>query len=169
MMAARVLGIDPGIAVMGYGIIEDNDGNLITIKYGELSTKANRGTPERLRTLYTRVTELIDRYKPSEVAVELFVARNLRTALMVGQARGVAILAAANKGLPVYEYTPLEVKQRVSGYGRGEKRQVQEMVRMQLGLDCVPEPDDAADALAVAICHISQARFSKLVANSLRK
>jgi crossover junction endodeoxyribonuclease RuvC len=120
-----------------------------------------------LRALYEGVIVLIERHKPTEVAVELFVARNLRTALMVGQARGVALLAAANKSLPVYDYTPLQVKQRVSGYGRGEKRQVQEMVKMQLGLDCIPEPDDAADALAVAICHISEARFSRLLANSL--
>lgn len=166
-MPTRVLGLDPGIAMMGYGIIEENEGNLIAIEYGGLSTPAKQATPERLRTLYEGVTALIERHKPTEVAVELFVARNLRTALMVGQARGVALLAAANKRLPVCEYTPLQVKQRVSGYGRGDKKQVQEMVRMQLGLDCVPEPDDAADALAVAICHISEARLSHLLANSL--
>jgi crossover junction endodeoxyribonuclease RuvC len=119
-----------------------------------------------LRSLYEGVIAIIARHKPTEVAVELFVARNLRTALMVGQARGVALLAAANKGLPVYDYTPLQVKQRVSGYGRGDKRQVQEMVKIQLGLDCLPEPDDASDALAVAICHISEARLSRLLANS---
>jgi crossover junction endodeoxyribonuclease RuvC len=165
-MPIRVLGLDPGIAIMGYGVIEDNDGNLTAIEYGALTTPAKQATPQRLRSLYEGVVTIIARHKPVEVAVELFVARNLRTALMVGQARGVAILAAANKGLPVYEYTPLQVKQRVSGYGRGEKRQVQEMVRIQLGLDCLPEPDDAADALAVAICHISEARLSRLLANS---
>jgi crossover junction endodeoxyribonuclease RuvC len=165
-MPTRVLGLDPGLAVMGYGIIEDCDGELTTIEYGVLSTPASQGTPERLRTLYDGVNSLIESYQPDEVAVELFVARNLRTALIVGQARGVALLAAANKYLPVYEYTPLEVKQRVSGYGRGEKRQVQEMVRMQLGLDCIPQPDDAADALAVAICRVSEARLSHLLANS---
>jgi len=153
--------------MMGYGVIEDNDGNLTAIEYGGLSTSAKQATPERLRALYEGVIVLIERHKPTEVAVELFVARNLRTALMVGQARGVALLAAANKSLPVYDYTPLQVKQRVSGYGRGEKRQIQEMVKMQLGLYCIPEPDDAADALAVAICHISEARLSRLLANSL--
>jgi crossover junction endodeoxyribonuclease RuvC len=168
-MTTRVLGIDPGVAVMGYGIIEDRDGALSSVVYGALVTSVRKSTPERLRTLYEGVTDLIGRWKPTEVAVELFVARNLKTALMVGQARGVALLAAAHKGLPVYEYTPLEVKQRVSGYGRGEKRQVQEMVRMQLGLSCLPEPDDAADALAVAICHLSEARLSCLLARSQEK
>ena len=166
-MPIRVLGLDPGIAMMGYGVIEDNNGNLTAIEYGGLSTPAKQATSQRLRALYEGVIAIIERHNPKEVAVELFVARNLRTALMVGQARGVALLAAANKSLPVYDYTPLQVKQRVSGYGRGEKRQIQEMVRMQLGLDCIPEPDDAADALAVAICHISEARFSRLLANSL--
>jgi len=165
-MPIRVLGLDPGIAIMGYGVIEDNDGNLTAIEYGGLTTPSKQATAQRLRSLYEGMITIIARHKPAEVAVELFVARNLRTALMVGQARGVALLAAANKGLPVYEYTPLQVKQRVSGYGRGEKRQVQEMVRMQLGLDCLPQPDDAADALAVAICHISEARLSRLLANS---
>jgi crossover junction endodeoxyribonuclease RuvC len=166
-MPIRVLGLDPGIAIMGYGVIKDNDGNLTSIEYGALSTPAKQPTAQRLRSLYEGVVTIIERHNPTEVAVEVFVARNLRTALMVGQARGVALLAAANNGLPVYEYTPLQVKQRVSGYGRGEKRQIQEMVRIQLGLDCIPEPDDAADALAVAICHISEARLSRLLKNNL--
>lgn len=162
-MPTRVLGIDPGIALMGYGLIENLKNEFVTIDYGCLSTSAKLATPERLLTLYRGLTDLIERHQPSEVAVELFVARNLRTALSVGQARGVAILAAANKGLPVYEYTPLEVKKNVSGYGHGDKRQIQEMVRIQLGLDFIPQPDDAADALAVAICHISKARVSELL------
>jgi len=166
-MPIRVLGLDPGIAIMGYGVIEDNDGNLTAIEYGGLSTSAKQATSQRLRSIYEGVLTIIEQHKPTVVAVEIFVARNLRTALMVGQARGVALLAAANKELPVYEYTPLQVKQRVSGYGRGEKRQVQEMIRMQLGLDCIPEPDDAADALAVAICHLSEARLSRLLAKNL--
>ena len=165
-MPKRVLGIDPGIAAMGYGFIEEINDRLSIIDYGCLSTSAKQSTPARLRSLYHKLMELIELYKPSEAAVELFVARNLKTALTVGQARGVAILAAANKGLPVYEYTPLEVKQNVSGYGRGEKSQVQEMVRIQLGLDSIPQPDDAADALAVAICHISKIRLSELLTHS---
>lgn len=163
-MPTRVLGIDPGIALMGYGLIEDGIDRFSTIDYGCLSTSARQATPERLLVLYQGLTDLIEHHQPSEVAVELFIARNLKTALAVGQARGIAILAAAKKGLPVYEYTPLEVKQNVSGYGRGSKEQIQEMVRIQLGLDCVPQPDDAADALAVAICHISKTRISELLA-----
>jgi len=163
-MPTRVLGIDPGIALMGYGVIEDGVDRFTTIDYGCLSTSARQATPERLLILYQGLTDLIEHHQPSVVAVELFIARNLKTALAVGQARGVAILAAAKKGLPVYEYTPLEVKQNVSGYGRGGKEQIQEMVRIQLGLDCVPQPDDAADALAVAICHISKTRVSELLA-----
>ena len=165
-MPTRVLGIDPGIASMGYGLIECSGDKLTAIDYGCLSTKANEQITDRLLSLYESLFDLIVRHRPSEVAVELFVARNLRTALVVGQARGVAILAAAHKRLPVYEYTPLEVKQNISGYGRGGKRQIQEMVKLQLGLDSIPQPDDAADALAIAICHISKARFNELMTQS---
>ncbi|MEE8471272.1 MAG: crossover junction endodeoxyribonuclease RuvC [Dehalococcoidia bacterium] len=165
-MPTLVLGIDPGIASMGYGLIEDNDGELKSIEYGCLTTTAKQATTERLRTLYQGLIAIMERQQPAEVAVELFVARNLRTALTVGQARGVAILAAANKEIPVFEYGPLEVKQMVSGYGRGDKRQIQEMVRIQLGLESIPEPDHAADALATAICHINAARMSRLLASS---
>ena len=165
-MLTRVLGIDPGIALMGYGLIEDSVDGLDTIEYGCLSTPATQATPERLLSLYQGLVDVIERHRPSEVAVELFVARNLKAALSVGQARGVAILAAALKGLPVYEYTPLQVKQDVCGYGRGGKEQVQEMVRIHLGLDRIPTPDDAADALAVAICHIGRMNVSRLLAGS---
>ena len=163
-MPTRVLGIDPGIAMMGYGLVEDNNGKLEAVEYGCLSTPAKQAMPERLRTLYRGLTDIIEQHQPSEVVVELFVARNLRTALTVGQARGIAILAAANKEIPVYEYTPLEVKQRVCGYGRGDKRQIQEMVKIQLGLRSIPEPDDAADALAVAMCHLSVSHLSEMLA-----
>ncbi|MFC1848093.1 crossover junction endodeoxyribonuclease RuvC [Chloroflexota bacterium] len=165
-MTTRVLGIDPGIALMGYGLIEDGEVRFTTIDYGCISTSARQATPERLLIIFRGLVDIIERHQPSEVAVELFIARNLKTALAVGQARGVAVLAAAYRGLPVYDYTPLEVKQNVSGYGRGSKEQIQEMVRIQLGLDCVPQPDDAADALAVAICHISKTRVSRLLADS---
>lgn len=167
MRTTRILGLDPGMAMMGWGVIEVSDENLTLVEYGGLSTPARWNTPERLRLLYEGVTNIIERFEPAEVAVELFVARNMRTALMVGQARGVAILAAANKNLPVYEYTPLAVKQRVSGYGRGEKRQIQEMVKIQLGLKDIPKPDDAADALAIAICHTGEMRLSRLLKNNL--
>lgn len=163
MIPTRVLGIDPGLAMMGYGLIEENKHALVTIAFGCLSTPAELDIPDRLLALYQGITDLIERYQPSEIAIELFVARNLKTALVVGQARGVAILAAAQKRLPVYEYTPLEVKLNITGYGRGDKRQIQEMVKIQLGLDSIPQPDDAADALAVAVCHISKARLSQLL------
>ena len=162
-MLTRILGIDPGIAAMGYGIIEEKDADLVTVDYGFLSTPADQCTAERLRTLYWGLIDIIERHQPTEAAIEYFVGRNLKTALLVGQARGVAVLAAANKGLAVADYTPLEVKQHVSGYGHGGKTQVQEMVRIQLGLESVPEPDHAADALAVAICHMSRARLSRLL------
>jgi crossover junction endodeoxyribonuclease RuvC len=158
-----ILGLDPGVAIMGYGLVEDD--GLKAIDYGVFTTLSEATPAERLKALYLELIDLIERHQPSEVAIELFIARNLRTALAVGQARGVALLAAAQKGLPVYEYTPLQIKQRVSGYGRGEKRQVQEMVRIQLGLPSFPEPDDAADALAVAICHIQEARLTKLLSS----
>ncbi len=150
--------------MMGYGLVEDNNGELEAVEYGCLSTPAKQPMPERLRDLYRGLTDIIEQHRPSEVVVELFVARNLRTALTVGQARGIAILAAANKDIPVYEYTPLEVKQRVCGYGRGDKRQIQEMVKIQLGLRSIPEPDDAADALAAAICHLSVSHLSEMIA-----
>ena len=162
-MPTRVLGIDPGIAMMGYAVIDQDNDNFITIDFGCLTTSAQQTIPERLHIIYWNLLQIIERYQPSEAAVELFVARNLRAALMVGQARGVAILAAANKGMSVFEYTPLQVKQRVSGYGRGNKKQIQEMVRIILGLDSIPKPDDAADALAIAICHLNEVRLSRIL------
>lgn len=159
----RVLGIDPGIASMGYGLIDDNGGDLRAVRYGCFSTSASKGIGERLRSLHRDLVNLIEAIRPSEVAIELFIARNLKAALSVGQARGVAILAAANAGLPVYEYTPNQVKQRVAGFGHGSKMQVQEMVRLQLGLEAVPEPDHAADALAVALCHLGEVRLAAIM------
>lgn len=150
----RVLGIDPGIAIAGFGFIDKDGHKLTPVQYGAIETKA--GTPQetRLVQIYESAGALMDKYKPDSVAVEkLFFNRNVTTAFAVGQARGVIILAAAQRGLPVAEYTPLQVKQAVVGYGKAEKRQVQEMVRMFLKLSAIPKPDDVADALAVAICH----------------
>lgn len=149
-----MLGIDPGIAIVGFGFVDKEGHKLTPVQYGSIETKA--GTPQetRLIQVYESAGALMDKYKPDEVAVEkLFFNRNVTTAFAVGQARGVIILAAAQRGLPVAEYTPLQVKQAVVGYGKAEKRQVQEMVRMFLKLSAVPKPDDVADALAVAICH----------------
>lgn len=165
-MPTIVLGIDPGIASMGYGLVQEVNGELQAIDYGCLHTPAKQATAVRLRTLYWDLINIIERHQPAEVAIENFIARNLKAALSVGQARGIAILAAANKDIPVYEYTPLEVKQRVCGYGRGDKKQIQEMVRIQLNLESVPEPDDAADALGIAICRLGETRLSQLIARS---
>ncbi|MBO7745504.1 crossover junction endodeoxyribonuclease RuvC [Paenibacillus sp. MWE-103] len=154
----RVLGIDPGIAIVGFGFIDKIGSKLVPVQYGCITTEAKTPQEERLKQVYESACALMDRYKPDTVAVEkLFFNRNVTTAFSVGQARGVIILAAAQRGLPVAEYTPLQVKQAIVGYGKAEKRQVQEMVRMFLKLSAIPKPDDVADALAVAICHAHSA------------
>ncbi len=163
------LGIDPGIATTGYGIVEeDPDGRLTTLGFGVIQTDPNQTLEKRLVKLYNKIVDLIVLHRPDEGAVEkLFFERNVKTAINVGQARGVALLALADVNLSVGEYTPLEVKQAVVGYGGADKNQVQQMVKMLLGLDSVPHPDDAADALAVAICHLHSRRFKKLISNEV--
>ena len=158
------LGIDPGTAITGYGVVnEEPDGSLKVLDFGVIRTSAELPQAERLVHLYQRLKELILLHHPEMGAVEkLFFERNVRTALHVGQARGVALLAMAQSKLQIGEYTPLEVKQAVAGYGRADKNQVQQMVRTILGLETVPHPDDAADALAVAICHIHSAKIRNL-------
>jgi crossover junction endodeoxyribonuclease RuvC len=158
------LGIDPGTAITGYGVInEEPDGCLKVLDFGVIRTSAELPQAERLVHLYQRIKELILLHHPEMGAVEkLFFERNVRTALHVGQARGVALLALAQSKLQIGEYTPLEVKQAVAGYGGADKNQVQQMVRTILGLETVPHPDDAADALAVAICHIHSAKMRNL-------
>lgn len=149
-----ILGIDPGYAITGYGVIEYVDRRLKPLVCGVLRTPADMPFPERLLAISEGLNHLIDHYKPHCVAVEeLFFARNTTTAIGTAQARGVAVLAGASAGLPVFEYTPVQVKSAVAGYGKAQKQQVQEMVKRLLNLDAVPKPDDAADALAVAICH----------------
>ncbi|MCL5265228.1 MAG: crossover junction endodeoxyribonuclease RuvC [Chloroflexi bacterium] len=158
------LGIDPGTAIMGYGLVALDGDQLNLLDYGVITTPSHLPLANRLQLLYSGIGEIIERAKPTELAVEeLFFNRNVRTALAVGQARGVAILAAANRGLPVSEYTPLQVKQAVVGYGRARKEQIQQMVRVLLNLQDVPEPDDAADALALAICHLHSSRAAHLI------
>ncbi|PZD94142.1 crossover junction endodeoxyribonuclease RuvC [Paenibacillus sambharensis] len=154
----RVLGIDPGIAIVGFGFIDKIGSRLVPVQYGMVETKA--GTPQETRLLqvYESVGALMDKYKPDAVAVEkLFFNRNVTTAFTVSEARGVIILAAVQRGIAVAEYTPMQVKQAIVGYGKAEKRQVQEMVRMFLKLAAIPKPDDVADALAIAICHAHSA------------
>lgn len=158
------LGLDPGTATTGYGLVRlDPDGSLLAVKYGVITTPKNTPAAERLLILYDQLQDLLHEHKPETVAVEkLFFQRNVSTALAVGQARGVMLLASARAGLQVSEYTPNEIKQAVAGYGSAGKRQMQEMVRVLLALDDIPRPDDAADALAVAICHLHSARLLHL-------
>jgi crossover junction endodeoxyribonuclease RuvC len=160
------LGIDPGTAITGYGIVsEEQDGCLSVIDFGVIRTRAGRPQAKRLLQLYQHIKELILLHHPDMGAVEkLFFERNVRTALNVGQARGVALLAMAEQSLKIAEYTPLEVKQAVTGYGGADKNQVQQMVKTLLGLESIPHPDDAADALAVAICHIHSMKIRNLSA-----
>jgi crossover junction endodeoxyribonuclease RuvC len=162
-----VLGIDPGTAITGYGLVHEQDDGLSLVECGVITTPSSQRLPERLQTIYRDLSEVIGKWQPEEAAVEeLFFSRNVRTALSVGQARGVALLALVDAGLPIFEYKPLEIKQAVAGYGGADKQQVQEMVRMLLNLDRVPQPDDAADAVAVAVCHIHSARMAALIADA---
>jgi len=159
-----VIGIDPGTATTGYGLIrEEPDGSLVVVDYGVIQTPAEMPLPERLLNLHKDLTKLIFLHHPENGAVEkLFFQKNVRTALSVGQARGVVLLTLAQAGLPISEYTPLVIKQAVAGYGGADKFQVQNMVRALLNLPKIPQPDDAADALAIAICHIHSAKFLNL-------
>lgn len=159
-----VIGIDPGTATTGYGLVRENqDGSLSAVDYGAILTPADMPMPLRLLELYRKIREILLLHRPESGAVEkLFFQRNVSTAISVGQGRGVALLALAESGIDVLEYTPMEVKQAVTGYGGADKGQVQGMVRALLSLDEIPTPDDAADALAIAICHLHSARIRQL-------
>jgi crossover junction endodeoxyribonuclease RuvC len=149
-----IMGLDPGTAITGYGLVKFEDSKFSLVDCGCVRTSPEFPLSERLQTIYSELTGVIRLYKPEQFAVEeLFFNKNARTALAVGHARGVAMLAASNSGLPVFEYTPLQVKQAVTGFGRADKKQVQYMVKTILALPEAPAPDDVADALAVAICH----------------
>lgn len=160
-----VLGIDPGTATTGYGLVrETTQGGVAVVDFGVILTPAGMDPEKRLLLLYNRLMEILFLHRPDQSAVEkLFFQRNVTTALAVGQARGVVLLALAQQAMPVAEYTPLEVKQAVTGYGGAEKLQVQMMVKAILDLDALPKPDDAADALAVAVCHLQTYRFRALL------
>ncbi|MBP7694503.1 MAG: crossover junction endodeoxyribonuclease RuvC [Anaerolineales bacterium] len=158
-----VLGIDPGTATTGYGLLRDDVDGPALVTYGVVLTPAGAPMPERLRTIFHALTQLLLLHRPDTAAVEkLFFSRNVTTALAVGQARGVALLALAEAGVPVGEYTPKDVKLAVAGYGGADKPQVQQMVRAILNLADIPRPDDAADALAVAICHLHSMKLKAL-------
>jgi len=151
----RVLGIDPGTAATGYGVVESDGSSLHAIEFGVVRTESTAPFAERLADIYRELSEIIRRTQPDAVSIEkLFFNTNITSALSVGQARGVAALAAAHASLEVSEFGPLEVKEAVVGYGKADKSQVQEMVRVLLGLDDIPRPDDAADGLAIAICRL---------------
>lgn len=159
-----VLGVDPGLATTGYGLVRETGGGLQVVAYGVVTTSSEHVLPVRLQQLYRELSALIREHRPDEGAVEeLFFSRNVRTAMSVGQARGVALLAMADAGLPVTDYTPLTVKQAVSGFGGADKVQMQTTVKMLLRLESLPHPDDAADALAVAICHLHSDRLNQLL------
>ena len=154
----RVMGIDPGSNCTGYGIIEEINNTLKVVHWGSVKSNSHQPFPQRLKVIYDELTMVIRKFNPDEVAIEdMFFATNVKSALKLGQTRGIAVLSAVNEGKPVAEYSPLEVKQSVVGYGRAEKAQVQDMVTSLLRLKEKPEPLDASDALAVAICHIHTA------------
>ncbi len=160
----RVLGVDPGTIAMGYGVIESRDGETTLIDCGALTTPARSPIGERLSFLYHKLEGIISDYRPDVVAIEQpFIAKNPKSALAIGRAQAIAILAAANQGLPTYEYTPTQVKRRVANYGASSKEQIQTMVKLQLGLSQTPQPSDAADALAVALCHLAETHLSNLL------
>jgi crossover junction endodeoxyribonuclease RuvC len=160
----RVLGVDPGTIIMGYGVIESQDSDTSLVKFGSINTPPRSPIGERLSFLYKQLMEIISKYRPEAVAVEQpFVAKNAKSALAIGRAQAVAILAAANSHIPCYEYTPAEIKQRVANYGASKKEQIQQMVMLQLGLTQIPDPADAADALAVALCHLQAMHLESLL------
>ena len=166
----RILGIDPGYALMGYGVIEQEGSRLRVIDYGSIATDASADMPERLKFLYSSLMDIIAETQPDAAAIEeLFYNTNAKTVINVGQARGVAVLACVNSGLPISEYTPLQIKQALVGYGRADKKQVQQMVKVLLNLKSVPKPDDTADALAVAISHANSSAGSSRLAQSIEK
>lgn len=149
-----ILGIDPGYAIVGFGVLEYKNNHFSVIDYGAITTDAGTPFNRRLEYIYDQLTELLKKYKPDAMSIEkLFYNSNAKTVIDVSQARGVIMLAAQKCGVPAFEYTPLQVKQSVVGYGRAEKKQVQEMIKRILFLEKVPKPDDTADALAMAICH----------------
>jgi crossover junction endodeoxyribonuclease RuvC len=156
----RILGVDPGTMNLGYGVVDDGE-EMHMVDCGVIKLPCRLPMEERLRSLYNELSKIICRHKPREVAIEEpFIGHNVKSAFAIGKAQAIAILAAVNQELPVYYYSPAKVKQQITSYGQSDKQQVQEMVRVQLGLAELPQPSDAADALAVAMCHIQQRRLS---------
>jgi len=162
----RIVGVDPGLADSGYGVIEEINNTLRSVEYSCISTSKDTPFPERLRFIYDEFARALDEFKPEACAIEaLYFAKNAKSAFQVGHARGVFILCASLAGIPVYEYTPIQVKQALAGTGRAEKSQLQYMVKILLKLEEPPTPDHASDALAVAICHANSSRMRALIGN----
>ena len=158
-----ILGIDPGLATLGYGVIEADANRRRVIQYGTLNTAAGQPMPQRLRAILHGMNQLLDIYQPDEVAFEeLFFSKNITTGMAVSMARGVALVAVAERTEKLYEYTPMQIKQAVTGYGKADKHQVQTMVKMLLRMDEIAQPDDAADAIAVALTHALNLRAKEL-------
>ena len=156
-----ILGIDPGTATTGFGVIKKEGNKLYPINYGCIETKPNTAMPDRLNEILKQTEKIIKKHKPEVMACEeLFFFKNAKTVITVAQARGVLVVAARKNMIPVFEYTPLQIKQALTGYGRAEKEQMQKMVKILLSLDKIPKPDDAADALAVAICHANSVKMN---------
>ena len=159
----RILGIDPGLGTMGWGVIETDGIKHRLVQYGAIITQPGQPLPQRLRSIFKGVSQLMETFEPQEVAFEeLFFSKNITTGMAVSAARGVALVAVAEKTDELYEYTPMQIKQAITGYGKAEKHQIQMMVRLMLGMDETPRPDDAADALAVAITHANSMRAGNL-------
>jgi crossover junction endodeoxyribonuclease RuvC len=158
-----ILGIDPGTATTGFGVIEEEKGKIKVVDFGTIDTKPNQPLELRLEQIHAQLNKIITQYNPDEVAVEeLFFTNNQKTAIAVGQARGVILLTARLQKVPLFEYTPLQVKNGICGYGGADKKQVQKMVQMILNLKEIPKPDDAADALAIAVCHQASRKMNAL-------
>ena len=158
-VSMRIIGIDPGTGILGFGVIDVKQGKSVLVDAGVIRTPVKEDDAVRLHTIYDELTDIIAQTKPDMMSVEkLFFARNVTTAMTVSQARGVVLLCAKQAGLDIYEYTPMQIKQAITGYGKADKKQMQEMVKVILGLETVPKPDDAADALAAALTHAQSAR-----------
>ena len=157
----RILGIDPGYATIGYGVIDTSGNKSKAVDYGVITTPKNENIAVRLAMIYDSMTEIINKFKPDEIAVEeLFFVQNVTTGINVAHARGIILLASIHACGRIYEYTPLQIKQAMTGYGRAEKRQIQEMLKVYLHLQSIPRPDDAADALAIALTHAQTSRMA---------
>ena len=159
----RILGIDPGLAIVGYGVIDSEKGVYRPVDCGVINTPKELSLPERLELIYKGMGEVIDTFKPDQVAIEeLFFTKNITTGITVAEARGVILLACKQSGLPMFEYTPNQIKQSLTGYGKADKKQIQFMITRLLGLKAIPKPDDAADALAIALTHAQTNRMGGL-------